>query len=378
MESKQGDAGRLAYISESLRTGKNIFRSDQVYLHKKISASVIPKKKRQFTETDEKLKNVQSLISWDFGDPGRLNYMLRCLQKNKNLCSSDEGYLELKTRQIIQFLEEEKLKQRMLPSASSSANYEAFGDEFNIATSKALGKTPSGKQSSMDKPAATTKKMDQNSSSTSKETVGLFDPLRIDHHVNLRIEQERLEISEIKNQHELTKTVTDELLPFKNSSKNHEIKIDPEKELLEKGTNLGQEKFNKKNQLVEELEKNQSKIIQTISEREFLARQIQIEMISSDLELEKKQDQLENLKKEHEKILGEPEIKGQESDVAFSTGKPAKLKKEPSQESLKGKIEVILVALGTIIGFSVMLATLTDVWPCDVFEILNVEFPFFC
>jgi len=378
MESRQGDAGRLAYISDSLQMGKTIFQSDKDYLHKKISASVIPNKIRQPTETDTKLKNVQRLISWNFGDPDRLNYMLRCLQNNRGLSNSDEEYLELKTSQVLQFLEEEKLKQSMPSRISANPNYETYNNEFYTATSKAIRKIPFDEQPSLGKPTATKKTINRDFSLKTKETMDLSNLIRHDPQANLGIDKERLDIGGLKNQHDLTKTKNGQLPKIKNFREDHEIQINHEKELLEKEINLGQKKFNEKILLVEELKTNQSKIIQAKSEREILAMRIGVELASSELELRKKQDQLEDLKKECDKISRQLEIKRQDSNMVFSTEKPAKLKKENLRQSLKGKLEVILVALGTIFGFSVMFATLADVWPCDVLRILNIPFPFFC
>jgi hypothetical protein len=66
IENKQGDEGRLRYISESLQKGKQLFHSDQIYLNKKISADVIPIQKLESTEPDEKIKDVKRLIALNF------------------------------------------------------------------------------------------------------------------------------------------------------------------------------------------------------------------------------------------------------------------------------------------------------------------------
>ena len=72
IENKQGDPGRLQYISERLQHGKSLFRSDEIYLNQKIEASVIPVQIKKPSEVDEKINSVKRLIALNFGDPGRL------------------------------------------------------------------------------------------------------------------------------------------------------------------------------------------------------------------------------------------------------------------------------------------------------------------
>jgi hypothetical protein len=110
IETNQGDPGRLQFISESLQKGKTLFHSDQIYLYKKISADVIPDPIKQPTEIDERLKNVKKL---NFGEPGRLRYILQSLQNNKKIYHSDEEYIELKIEQFHRLSEGKRLKRRI-------------------------------------------------------------------------------------------------------------------------------------------------------------------------------------------------------------------------------------------------------------------------
>ncbi len=119
IENKQGDEGRLRYISETLQKGKKLFNSDQIYLNKKISATVIPLEIKKVTGPNGKIKAVKKLIAVKFGDPGRLRFILQTLQSNKKLYHTDENYLETKTEQFNEFTEGKKLKRKIrtrLPS----------------------------------------------------------------------------------------------------------------------------------------------------------------------------------------------------------------------------------------------------------------------
>ena len=113
IETKQGDAGRLQYISERLQNGKKLFHSDHIYLTNKISAEVIPIQIKEPTEYDEKIKDVKRLIGLKFGDPGRLRYILQTLEKNKELYHSDEVYLNNKIEQFNQYTEGKRIRKRI-------------------------------------------------------------------------------------------------------------------------------------------------------------------------------------------------------------------------------------------------------------------------
>ncbi len=115
IQTNQGDPGRLRYISETLQKGKQLFHSDQIYLNKKISADVIPIQIKKPEEPNEILQTVKKLIALKFGDPGRLRYILQCIQSNKKLYHTDENYIELKNEQFLQFSEGKRLKRRISP-----------------------------------------------------------------------------------------------------------------------------------------------------------------------------------------------------------------------------------------------------------------------
>lgn len=45
---------------------------------------------------------------------------------------------------------------------------------------------------------------------------------------------------------------------------------------------------------------------------------------------------------------------------------------------LKSKVEAALVGVGMTIGFSTVMMKLSDVWPCDILEMLNIALPSVC
>ena len=127
IEKKLGDPGRLQYISERLVKGRDLYRSDQIYLDNKISARVIPFEIKESTKDDEKIKSVKRLMALNFGDPGRLRYILHTLEQGKDLYNTDEIYFDSKIEQLHEFTEGKRLKRIVrsrIPSRETSELYE--------------------------------------------------------------------------------------------------------------------------------------------------------------------------------------------------------------------------------------------------------------
>ena len=308
IEKNQGDPGRLQFISESLQKGKTLFHSDQVYLFKKILANVIPTQRNQPTEIDERLKNVKRLVSLNFGDPGRLQFILQSLQKNRKLYHSDELYLEMKTEQFLRFSEGKRLKRRI-----RSKIPEPLEETFTKTVPQEITKT-SITPPSQDVPERLQEIEDAVLSPETKGPSDLFDLLDSSPKINSEIGKERERISKVKLNHEQIKVQRDELSQLIVYRQEYEIKINREKELLENEIKIEQEKVKEKDKLVEELIKNQSKLIQTKTEREVLVEQIKIDKEKSEVELKKRQAELEELKKEYDFLQNEIKSRKQNLD----------------------------------------------------------------
>ncbi len=318
IQTNQGDPGRLQYISETLQKGKQLFHSDQIYLNKKISATVIPLEIEKPEEPDEQLQTVKKLITLKFGDPGRLRYILQCLQSNKKLYHTDENYLELKNDQFLKASEGKKLKRRIRPSQKQ----ETYEDSEKVVDQPVTSPQDFTEQLKEIEEAVV--------SPEQEETSDLFDKLEDSPKFNLEVQKERERISNIKNEHEQLKIQRDELLQLIAYRQEYEIKINREKEILEKEIKFEQEKVKEKDKLVEELIKNQSKLIQTKTEREVLVEQIKIDKAKSEVELKKIQDDLDELKKEYENLQKEISSKKQDLDdkIKDQKAKNDKLKED--------------------------------------------------
>jgi trichohyalin len=325
IETNQGDPGRLQYISETLQKGKKLFHSDQIYLNKKILATVIPIQIKKPEEPNENLQTVKKLIALKFGDPGRLRYILQCIQSNKKLYHTDENYLELKNEQFLQFSEGKRLKRRIRSSPKPETYEEPVSEKFEGKPDTSLPQDIPEKLQEIEDAVLSPEK---------KETSDLFDLLDESPRINLDIEKEREKISKIKHDHEQMKVQRDELSQLIAYRQEYEIKINREKEILENEIKIEQEKVKEKDKLVEELIKNQSKLIQTKTEREVLLEQIKIDKAKSEVELERKQEELEELKKEYEELQKEIESKKQDLDEQIKNQKEKNDKlKEDSEEN---------------------------------------------
>lgn len=326
IETNQGDPGRLQFISESLQKGKTLFHSDQIYLHKKISADVIPAQIIQPTEIDERLKNVKKLISLNFGEPGRLRYILQSLQNNRRLYHSDEEYIELKIEQFHRLSEGKTLKRRI-----RSKIPEVVDETFTQPIPQKITEPSITPQ---DIPEKLQEIEDAVLSPGKKETSDLFDLLDDSPKINAEIGKEREKLSKAKLDHEQIKVQRNELSQLIVYRQEYEIKINREKELLENEIKIEQEKVKEKDRLVEELIKNQSKLIQTKTEREVLIEQIKIDKEKSEVELKKRQDELNELKKEYEDLQNEIKTRKQNLDNQINEQKEKNDKlKEDSEEN---------------------------------------------
>ena len=313
IDAKQGDPGRLEYISEALQKGKKLFHSDQIYLEKKIQASVIPQEIKKPVEPNGKIKLVKKLIALKFGDAGRLKFILQTLQSNRKLYQTDENYLKSKNEQFIQFSEGKKLKRRIKSKPSQIQRPEIFKTPSEQAQEEIIKErivaTPS-----QDIPEKLQGIEEAVLSPEPQETADMFERIDQTSRIREEIDKERNKISKLKHDQEQLKLQRDELAQLISYRQEYEIKINREKEILEKEIKIEQAKVKEKDRLVEELIKNQSKLIQTKTEREVLLEQIKIDKEKSEEELKKKQQELDELKKEYEELQNQIRTKKKDLD----------------------------------------------------------------
>jgi len=374
IDSKSGDEGRLRYIAETLQKGKPLFRSDQNYLNRKMAAEVLPPKKTKPDKTAEKIKNVKRLLVLRLGDHERLQFILSMLENKKQLYHSDEDYLEIKLKQLHEFYKKRKLiqpVQTLIPS-ESELKYREFYDPFSKQDKKI---------SKIEQPEFISEKLQKIENDifleSQEEEPQINDFTSNTLKINLEIDKERLEINKLKNIHELILEKNEELSQLKTLNKKYEIRINHEKEILEKQIRMELEKLKIKDEVVEQLIQIQSQIIQIKTEREDLRNKIKNEKEIFETELKHKQIEIEQLKNEFIELEKEIQIRKQDPRRFFEKPKTIETKRKLSK-STKGKIQIIIVATGMILGFSGIMIKLTGIWPCDILEILKISIPGLC
>jgi len=305
IQNNQGDPGRLQYIAERLQNGKKLFHSDNLYLVNKISAEVMPLEIKEPTEFDERIKDVKKLLLLNFGDPGRLRYILQTLQKSKSLYNSDESYLKEKREQFLEYAERKRLKSIRTKIAKPVLFEEVSQPikESEVPRAYPVQDIPERLQEIEEAVLF----------QEPKRTSDLFDLIDDTSEIDLEIQQEREKISKLKHNNEQIKIQHDELSQLIAYRLEYEQKVSHEKEILEKEIKIEQEKVKEKDELVAQLIKNQSKLLQSKTEREVLLEQIKIDKMSSDKELAKMLQELEELKEEYEEL--QKVIKTKKQDI---------------------------------------------------------------
>lgn len=326
IQNNQGDPGRLQYISERLENGKNLFHSDRVYLTHKISADVIPIKIKEPSEYEKKIKDVKRLMALKLGDSERLRHIYQTLQKNRPLYHSDENYIQTKIRQFQEFTEGKKLRQDIRTKISS---YEPYQEEI-IQQKPESPHDDFVKVSPYEVPERLEAIEEAVLSDDSKKSSDLFDLIADKTEERLEIEQEKEKISKLRLNQEQLKIQRQELSQLIEYRQKYEQKIKHEKEILEKEIRFEQEKVKEKDELVAQLIKNQSKLLQAKTEREVLQKQIEIDKAKSERELEEIQKELELLKEEYNDLQKRFRIKNEFLDGQISEEKEkiSKLKKD--------------------------------------------------
>ncbi|HSG84602.1 MAG TPA: hypothetical protein VLA08_08615, partial [Nitrosopumilus sp.] len=92
IDEGNGDAGRLYHILEFLKNKRPLYRSDKIYLEKKLDSSFSVEDEPQ--EENTLLPKIQELIDGGNGDLGRLQSIYDAVSNNKPLYHSDSVYLE--------------------------------------------------------------------------------------------------------------------------------------------------------------------------------------------------------------------------------------------------------------------------------------------
>ena len=117
IESGEGDTGRLNYIRECLEKHKPLFKTDQRYLEQKLEA--ITPTPAELPTSDNRLSSIKQMLDLGFGDKGRITHIFETLKNGKNLFKSDQIYLEKKLEAFIKSCSFSKIPSSVLSPAYS-------------------------------------------------------------------------------------------------------------------------------------------------------------------------------------------------------------------------------------------------------------------
>jgi len=334
IETKGGDVGRLRYIYEFLQKGRPLYRSDRIYLEKKVNAEIIFDKPKPPTEQEEVLRNIQNLLDLKIGYPERLQFMKNCLQKNKKLFKTDQKYLDEKSKSIpmryprrmpkitpqkfvlppeISRLEERK----PFKPVFSKTTLAEFSEEYvnKLKTELVVAKETIQKlNSELETARNTIKEQEVLMESQKQELLKLRNEysLKIEEkepqspeleELKGKISQETKKIEEqkiISEQIAKQKEKLNELISYREE---YEKRVNREKEILNDQIKIESQKISEKDKLVEKLSQQQEELNRSRTEREVILRQIKQEQENVDKEIDRQQHELEKAKKEYEELV---------------------------------------------------------------------------
>jgi len=118
IELNSGDTGRLQHIIDFLNKGKPLYKTDKIYLEKKLNSTIKISPKKIIHEENTSIIQIKELMKKGKGDTGRLQHIINTLQNKKPMYLSDGVYLETNFGiKVIQKLE--KIRQEIITNEKS-------------------------------------------------------------------------------------------------------------------------------------------------------------------------------------------------------------------------------------------------------------------
>ena len=334
IESRGGDVGRLRYIYEFLQKGKPLYRSDRIYLEKKINAEIIPDKPKPPSEQEELSRNIQNLLDLKIGYTERLQFMKNCLQKNKKLFKTDQKYLDEKLKSIPERYQRRRPKIRpqkfvLPPEISRLEERKPFKPVFSKTTLPEFSEENVNKLRTELVVAKETIQKLNSELETAKNTINEQEVLiesqkqellKFKNEYSLKMQEKELqspELEELKgkvsqeakkideqkviSEHiAKQKEKLNELISYREE---YEKRVNREKEILAEQIKIEAQKISEKDKLVEKLTGQQEELTRSRTEREIILRQIKQEQETVDKEIDRQQRELEKAKKEYEELV---------------------------------------------------------------------------
>lgn len=333
IETQGGDPGRLRYIYEFLQKGRQLYRSDRIYLEHKLQAEITIELPKPPSKQEELMKNIQKLLELKIGFPERLQFMKKCLEKNKPLFKTDQKYLEEKLQSIpkklqrrtkiqpqkfvlpkdIQTQERKPFVPKFIPKFTRSE----FSDDYvnQLKTELFTAKETIQKLNSELEIAKNTIREQETIIESQKQQLielkkGILRPEEQKIPKSPEIEEIEKKILEETNKIEEQKSISEQIAKQKEKlnelisyREEYENRVNREKEILDEQIKIEKEKIAEKDKLVEKLTKQQEELNQSRAEREVILNQIKQEQETVDKEIERQQRELEKAKAEYEDLV---------------------------------------------------------------------------
>ncbi len=308
--NNQGDIGRLRYIAALLKKGRNLYKSDQNYLEKKIGARTILEEPKKPSKKDQLLRSVQNLIARGVGDPDRMRYILHSLKKGRDLFKTDIRYVQEKIAAPIPFkpkikppspIQKPALKDKIPPIPSE----ETYTDQYVLRLKTELDLA----KETIKNLEVIIKRQKFEIQRLREELTQEFPVSPVDsselNDISKRIESETSKIANQKQLAEKLKSQREKLADLISYREEYEKRVSDEKKLLEEKLRLENQKIAEKDKTVEQMAKKQVDLKRMQAESEVIKEQIKVEQSKIEPELEKLRLELEQLKVDYEKIVKE-------------------------------------------------------------------------
>jgi DNA repair exonuclease SbcCD ATPase subunit len=287
----QGDRGRLEHIMIILREGRKLYNSDQKYLNSKL-AEEIGLREQAKVEPDI-FEKIQALIDSGVGDSGRLQFISESLKQGKQLYNSDQKYLRSKLGDVSLNMPSQK--------PSPDTTIESLTSQIRWANQKILHLESilSEKVSQLQSEEKPTKTLTLGAMPKGWKTQTIV----VTEQPGEKTEDERLRIEQSK----LAQIIVDR--------QEFEKQLQIEQEALKR--QIEQEKQNVHNQavLLAQIRTKEAELEDAKKERDSIASRLQDELEAQTAKakkIESEQKRLDEIQREHQKIIAETKSKERE------------------------------------------------------------------
>ena len=339
IRNRKGDVGRLNFIQERLQKRLPLYKSDQKYLETKINAKTVFEGPKQLGEDERTIISIKRLIKNGIGDPGRLDFMLGMAVEYKPLFKTDSIYLQKKLEILCKRPKQNKLTVKpqsqvirtVIPEKIPQIEHTESVIESQQPKPMPQPKIPTKEVENLETELQNAKQLIQKlenellqANQTIKKQNAIIEEKKLEIE-KLRKEttkpsptiKENIELAELKTEidreNQKIKEQTDisdmiksqrlkleQLVSFR---KEYEKKIVAEKAKLEEQIRLENQKITEKDKLVEELAKKQQNMEKSRVEREVVLEQIKQEQTRLDEEILNHKKELEKTKAEYDELV---------------------------------------------------------------------------